>query len=242
LAGYQQLQAIQQALAPLPALDSSGYFQRLLFQVKRALDNNRDDARNLDEAHRWLLQIADCLNYPPNSPAHRDRHFTGHQVAANMEALINSFRYSKTQRPQSVLFSGLRKRWRLHQHELLPCYDIPGLPQDNSQLESLFEHLRRRQRRTSGRKSTRELRDFAQAQILFQAQSEASLLEQIRQVPLADYYSWQSRLRLAESPRQFIQALHHNASATMDRLVKQYLSTCASPATGNSSNQLSVPP
>ena len=139
------------------------------------------------------------------------------------------------------MVSGLRKRWRLHQRELLPCYDIPGLPQDNLQLESLFEHLRRRQRRTSGRKSTRELRDFAQAQILFQAQSEAALLEQIRQVPLADYYSCQSRLRLAERPRQFLQALHHDPLATMNRLVKQYLSCCATPATGRSSKQPPAP-
>ncbi len=48
-------------------------------------------------------------------------------------------------------------------------------------MESLFERLRRRQRRISGRKSTRELRDFGQAQVLFQAESEATLLEQIRQ-------------------------------------------------------------
>ncbi len=225
----------------MSALDSSGYFQRLLFQVKRALDNNREAARNLAEAHQWLLQIADCLNYPPNSPTHRDLHFTSSEVAANMEKRINSFHYSRTQRPQSLLVSGLRKRWRIHQQELLPCYDIPGLPQDNLQLESLFEHLRRRPRRTSGRKSTRELRDFAQAQILFQAQSEASLLEQIRQVSLTDYYSCQSRLRLAERPRQFLQALHHDPLATMDRLVKQYLSSCALSTAGCSSKQLSVP-
>jgi hypothetical protein len=213
----------------------------LLFQVKRALEHNREAARNLTEAYQWLLQIADCLNYPPNSPTHRDRHFTSSEVAANMEKLISSFHYSRTQRPQSLLVSGLRKRWRLHQQELLPCYDIPGLPQDNLQLESLFEHLRRRQRRISGRKSTRELRDFAQAQVLFQAQSEASLLEQIRQVSLADYYTCQSRLRLAERPRQFLQALHHDPLATMNRLVNQYLSCCATPATGSSSKQLPAP-
>jgi hypothetical protein len=105
----------------MSALDSSGYFHRLLFQVKRALDNNREEARNLAEAHQGLLPIADGLNYPPNSPTHRDRHFTRAEVAANMEKLIHSFHYSRTQRPQSLLVSGLRKRWRIHQQELLPC-------------------------------------------------------------------------------------------------------------------------
>jgi hypothetical protein len=83
---------IQQALSTLPeALESRRYFQQLLFQVKRTLENNRQDASNLAEAHQWLLQVADCFNYPPHSPAHRDRHFSSQQVAANMEMLINSF-------------------------------------------------------------------------------------------------------------------------------------------------------
>ncbi len=83
-----------------------------------------------------------------------------------METLIHSFNPDpRTQRPQNLLLSALRKRWRLHSQELLPCYDIPGLPQDNLQMESLFENLRRRQRRIRGRKSTQELRDFGQAHV-----------------------------------------------------------------------------
>jgi hypothetical protein len=45
----------------------------------------------------------------------------------------------------------------------LPCYDIVGLPPDNLKLEALFEQLRCHQRRISGRKSTRPLRDFGQS-------------------------------------------------------------------------------
>ena len=157
-----------------------------------------------------------------------------------MEMLIQSFHPNpKAQRPQCLLLSALRKRWRLHQQELLPCYDIPGLPQDNLQMESLFERLRRRQRRISGRKSTQELREFAQAQVLFQAESEAVLLEQIRQVPLDQYRICQTRLRHAEHPRQFIQRLHHDPLATMTRLVNQYISRCATLSTNHS---CSIPP
>ena len=99
-------------------------------------------------------------------------------------------------------------------------------------MESLFERLRRRQRRISGRKSTKELREFAQAQILFQADSEATLLKQIRQVPLEDYRKWRTRLSQAEVPRQFIQRLHHDPLATMTRLVEEYVSSYAALATG----------
>ena len=240
--GYQQLESIQQALSTLPeSLDESGYFQRLQLQVKRTLENNRHEAQNLAKAHQWLRQIAACLHYPPDN--HPDvPSLSSTQIAKNMETLIQSLHPNpKTQRPQSLLLSALRKRWRLHQQELLPCYDIPGLPQDNLQMESLFERLRRRQRRISGRKSTRELRDFGQAQVLFQAENEAALLEQIRQVPLEEYRVWRTRLRQSEQPRQFIQRLHHDPLATMNRLVNQYISRCATLSTDHSHDQPAPP-
>jgi len=186
LSGYQQLKAIAQALTSLPeTADEAGYFERLLFQVKRALEKNRKDARNLAEAHQWLHQIAGCLHYPPEHP--HAANFNSAQVASDMEALLQSFTPNpKAQFPQARLRSALKKRWRLPQQELLACYDVAGLPQDNLQMESLFEQLRRRQRRISGRKSTRELRNFAQAQVLFHAENEAVLLEHIRRVRFAD--------------------------------------------------------
>ena len=242
LVGYQQLEAIQQALSVLPeSLDESGFFQRMQSQVGRALEKNRPDAHNLAEAHQWLRQIAACLHYPPDNSTGPSS-LSSAQIAKNMETLIQSFHSNpRTQHPQSRLLSALRKRWRLHQQELLPCYDIPGLPQDNLQMESLFERLRRRQRRISGRKSTRELRDFGQAQVLFQAESEAVLLEQIRQVPLEQYRIWRTRLRQSEHPRQFIQRLHHDPLTTMNRLVDQYISRCAILSTDRSYDRPAPP-
>ena len=223
LSGYQQLEAIAQALESLPeAVDETGYFKRLLSQVNRALVKNRKDARNLAEAHQWLCQIAGCLHYPPKDPC--TTNFNSTQVTNDMEALLQSFTPNpKAQFPQSRLRSALKKRWRLHQQELLACYDVAGLPQDNLQMESLFEQLRRRQRRISGRKSTRELRNFAQAQVLFHAENEAVLLEHIRRVRFADYRTCLAKLAQAEQPRQFMQRLHHHPELAITRLVEQYL-------------------
>ena len=59
LAGYQQLEAIDQALSQLTRMDpQSTYFQQLAKQVRRALDKNRTLAKNVQEAHQWLRQIA----------------------------------------------------------------------------------------------------------------------------------------------------------------------------------------
>ncbi|MBG1259779.1 hypothetical protein [Nostoc commune] len=105
---------------------------------------------------------------------------------------------------------------------LLHCYDIPGLPPDNLKIESLFSNLRRHQRRISGRKSTVELRELGQFQVLFVAESEQQLLEQIQQVPITEYKTQRRRLALDEAPRQQKRRLHPNTVSTIQALVNQH--------------------
>jgi len=95
------------------------------------------------------------------------------------------------------------KHWDLFGDDLLHCFDIPGLPQDNLKVESLFGRLRCHQRRISGRKSTQPLRDFGHYQILSLAESEEQLLEQLRGVPVEDYQEQRKHQAQAEAPRNF---------------------------------------
>jgi hypothetical protein len=122
------------------------------------------------------------------------------------------------QTAQIRLLNALQKRWKLYSPELLYCYDISGLPQDNLKLESLFGRLRRHQRRISGRRSTRELLDFGQAQVLFTATSIQELLSQIQLVPPEMYRMHRERLAAAEFPRQFFRRLHHDPRSTIQAL------------------------
>ena len=104
-----------------------------------------------------------------------------------MEALLQQLRQqTKNYQPLlRTLYNAVNYRWKLYGKDLLPCYDIPGLPPDNLQLESLFNRLRCHQRRISDRESTKELRDFGQYQVLFMAEGEAALLEQLSRHPLS---------------------------------------------------------
>jgi hypothetical protein len=86
----------------------------------------------------------------------------------------------------------------------------------------MFSHLRRNQRRISGRKSTVELRDFGQYQVLFLAESEKQLLAQIQQVPITEYKTQRRRLALAEVPRQQKHRLHHDPVSAIQGLVHQH--------------------
>ena len=234
LAGYHQLQAIAQALDQiiLPG-EGSAYLRRLTEPVQRVLEKNRTLAAELQQAYQWLERIARCLRYPSSSgmkgksehisQAAGEIKVSSFQVAEDMQALIQEFHPDAWRQPvQTRLLDALQKRWKSYGQELLYCYDIPGLPSDNLQMESLFGRLRRNQRRISGRKSTRELRDFGQVQVLFDAESEALLLQQIRGVPLGDYRAESVRLAEAEEPRQFFRRLHHDPQKTIQTLIEQH--------------------
>jgi hypothetical protein len=187
------------------------------------LENNRQLAETLDKTYTWFLRIAACLRYPHRSYVDEPAP-TGQQVKQEMEELLRNFASEADGQviPLS-LYSGLRKRWGLFGDDLLHCFDIPGLPQDNLKVESLFGRLRCHQRRISGRKSTQPLRDFGHYQILFLAESEDQLLEQLRGVPVEDYQKQRKHQAKAEAPRKFLARLHRDPAKTMQTLADRYI-------------------
>jgi hypothetical protein len=225
LSGYEQLAGIVQGLDQIqePSLENN-YLHLLQTRVERVLAKNRTAAEDLKKAHQILLQVSDCLRYPPSTPGLQpDLKVSSQLVAQEMTQLIQETRASgKVQRAQIRLLDGLKSRWKLFGPELLFCYDIPGLPQDNLQLESLFGRLRRHQRRISGRKSTRELVIFGQAQVLFSAESLPELLDQIQLIPRETYVFQRSRLAEAELSSQFFRRLHHDPRTTISTLVQKH--------------------
>lgn len=236
LVGYRQLEAIGQALHSRPdSPEENDYLARLTRQVDRVVDKFRTPAHDLAQAQGWLRRIAKGLRYPPAPEASDDapaddalppeaRPLTGAQVEREMDALLASFHPDLKRQPaQAALYHAWHRLWKKWGPELLPCYDIPGLPPDNLKLEALFSDLRRHQRRLSGRKSTRELREWGAYQVLFRADSEPALLEQLRHVPLEAYYRHRHRLAEAEAPRQFLRRLHRDPVDAMQQWADQYI-------------------
>jgi hypothetical protein len=239
LKGYEQLEAIAKALAKVPSDEpETGYLRQLKTQVDRAVEAYRVNAGDLREAHTWLRKTADCLRYPPPD-AQPEPSLTSEQVKQEMDVLLESFKPDLKRRPaQAALHRAWHRTWEEYGPDLLHCYDIPGLPPDNLKLEALFGRLRCHQRRISGRKSTRELRDFGQFQVLFLAESEVELLEQIRQVSLEEYRENRQRLEEAEAPRRLLYRLHRNPLRTMRDLIKQHAVRRATLASATGSSQL----
>ena len=223
LKGYQQLQAIAKELDALQLSNPQNtYLLGLKSRIEWVLDQNQSQAEDLQRAHDMLRQVANCLGYPPGSSATPPG--SSQQVAQEMETLLQKMHPGgQVQTAQIKLLDALHKRWKWYGTELLYCYDIPGLPPDNLKLECLFAGFRRHQRRISGRKSTRELIDFGQAQLFFSATSQLELLNQIQQVPLEAYQWHRKRLASAEHRSQFFRRFHRDPQRTAQTLVAHHM-------------------
>jgi hypothetical protein len=157
LHGYEQLQVLAEELDQVQDHNpESDYLRLLRSRVEKVLALNRTVAADLKQAHQFLQRIAQGFHYPPLPPEgsalpNREK-LSNQQIAQEIDTLIEATHpRGKIQRAQIRLLSALKRRWKLYAPELLYSYDIPGLPQDNLQLESFFGRLRRHQRRISGR-------------------------------------------------------------------------------------------
>ncbi len=226
LKGYQQLEIIADVLHQMKdTLAENHFFQCLVMQVDRLLVQNRTLAAELEQAHTWLRKVAACLRYPATSFSVAEwQIINSRQVAQDMQDLLEQLRQeSENKNILSKFHHALSKRWKAYGSELLHCYDIPGLPQHNLQLEGFFNRLRSHQRRISGRRSTKELRDFGQFQALFMSGSQNDLLHLIRSVPLEEYMKCRQRLMDSEAPRHFINQFHREPRKTINRLLNRYI-------------------
>ncbi len=237
LTGYRQLEAIAESIHEMPlAQEGMEYLQQLVSQVDEVLGRNRALADDISSAHDQLIEIAQCLGYPtPHNSLtgtlfteerrrYTDPNLTSTTIQNEMEVLVEMHQSTSSLYPaQTALSIGFRRRWTSYGSNLLHCYDIPGLPPDNLRLESIFGKLRNHSRRITGRKSTRELRDFGQSQILFLAESPEDLLEQMQQVPLSTYQAQREALKKAEAPQRFIRQLHRDTRKATRKLLSNYL-------------------
>ncbi len=223
LAGYDQLNAIAQALHALPSDWETAYLRSLLPQLERALATNQARAADIRAAHTELRRIADCLHYSAQDRPEATVLGAGQVVRQAMDALLAQFRPDpKHQEAQAALQCAWHRVWQAWADDLLTCYEIPGLPADNLQLESFFNHIRQHERRISGRASTRPLGALGAYQVLFIADNQHDLLSHLRHVPLADYQAHRQRLAHDEAVRQQRYRFHHNPTQAIQALLDQH--------------------
>lgn len=227
LAGYDQLDAIAQALHKLPADSETTYLRSLLPQLDRALSVNAALADDVRAAHTHLRRIAACLQYPADETARTTVPGTHQAVRQAMDRLLTEFRPDpRCQRAQAALQCAWHRVWNAWADDLLTCYEITGLPADNLQLEAFFNYIRQHERRISGHASTRPLGALGAHQVLFIAESEQDLLAELRRVPLAEYQAHRQQLAHDEAARQQRYRFHHDPAKAIAALVEQHTTRC----------------
>ena len=111
------------------------------------------------------------------------------------------------------------KSWLPH---ILRCYDIPGLPRSNLDLESTFGTLRRSQQRISGRKETSPIRIFGPGAIALLALDDEQVLPLLQSVPPDTYWSERRRQEEGEEPHRWLTRLHRDPARALSQVDEQF--------------------
>jgi hypothetical protein len=154
--------------------------------------------QDLQQGAAWLRDIAYILE--PTSPQVRK----GDQVAEQLRGYLDAIRHQSDVSPSIYDFGlHLDKVSRSYWPGLFHCYDVPGLPRTNNEIESHFRDTGRQILRITGQKGLtgRTLQRQGAWELLPRPATEATLLDGLSQIPPADLA--QERQRFAQHRERF---------------------------------------
>ena len=152
----------------------------------------------LQQGAAWLRDIAYILE--PTAP----QAVRGAQVAGQLRAYLDTVLRWPDVTPTFYAFGRhLDKVSRSYWPGLFHCYDVPGLPRTNNELESHFRDTGRRLLRTTGQKglTQRTLQRQGAWELLPRPPTEAQVLDAVCQTPPEDLA--QERQRFAAHRQRF---------------------------------------
>lgn len=180
---------------------------RLRTLIGRAEARCGTRAAELRSAHTWLLEIARRLEPPP--PAAPDPAPTGAQVQARVEAGLDALSHACQTgavaawlRPKLEHVGTVLRRLGAG---LYHCYDVPGLPRTDNDLEQFYRRLKTQERRITGHKRSDSfvvrVGGFAAYAAAASETAETLLLQELATVPASAWQHQRTILR-ANQERQ----------------------------------------
>jgi hypothetical protein len=154
--------------------------------------------QDLQQGAAWLRDIAYILE--PVSPQARN----GEQVAGQLRGYLDVIRCQKEVSPTLYDFGlHLDKVSRSYWPGLFHCYEVPGLPRTNNEIESHFRDTGRQMLRITGQKGLtgRTLQRQGAWELLPRPATEAKRLDGLSQIPPEDLA--QERQRFAQHRERF---------------------------------------
>jgi hypothetical protein len=230
LQGYDQLVGIDQYLSQ--RYQQSGldpYLGQLHGTVQSALRATASQAQGVRHTRAFLTEVEHYLGEAPRPSLKADTLKTdlsipgSKTVQRELEKMVSDW----VQQPNVCgLTRRLACKWRSMSKRWLPgilqCYDVPGLPRSNLDLESTFGTLRRDQRRISGRKDTTPIRIFGPAKIMLLSLDDENILPLLHSVPVDEYWSQRRRQEEREEPRRWLTRLHRNPGRALAQVDEQF--------------------
>jgi hypothetical protein len=230
LRGYDQLVGIERHLQQQRTRRGSDPYLNLLHdRVQGALAATFTEAEQVRQMHTFLTQVEHYLTEVPRPSTRTDKRETAVPAPGSQavqQELEGMFSDLVQQYKTCPLAWQLNRRWRSMSKDWLPgilhCYDIPGLPHSNLDLESTFGALRRDQRRTSGRKETSPLRIFGPGQIVLLSLQDEDILPLLQSVPAEVYWSQRRRQEEREEPHRWLTRLHRDPVRALAQVDQQF--------------------
>ena len=191
----------------MPGKKGDGRLARLRTLIGRAVQRCGERAAELQRAHGWLLEIAQRLEPTPQSDA--DPPPSGAAVRARVEAYLAELADAIVgERVPAWLQQSIEHLvvvLRRLGDGLYHCYDVPGLPRTDNDLEQFYRRLKSGERRITGHKRSDafvvRVGGFAVYATAAAAETEATVREQLACVPAAAWQQERTILR-ANQARQ----------------------------------------
>jgi hypothetical protein len=230
LQGYDQLVGISQHLSQRRMQsEPDPYLDQVRHDVQRALRATASQAESVRQARTLLTQVEHYLAGVPCPSLEPDAQETGLPISDSktVQRKLEKMISDSVQQPNICpLTRRLVRKWRAMSETWLPdilhCYDVPGLPRSNLDLESAFGTLRRDQRRISGCKETTPLRVFGPGEILLLSLDEEEILPLLQSVPVDEYWSQRRLQEEREEPRRWLIRLHRDPAQALDQVDEQF--------------------
>jgi len=195
---YERLHSVARFSLDLLAKRYEPRLVQLYQGLQSALSSCAETSQELQQGAAWLHDIAYILE-PATTQPMRAAH-----VAGQLRGYLDTVRWWSDVTPSLKTFGRhLDTVSRSYWSGLFHCYDVPGLPRTNNELESRFRDTRRRLLRTTGQKgqTQRTLQRQGAWELLPRPPTEAKVLGALRQTPSEDLA--QERQRFAEHRQRF---------------------------------------
>ena len=165
--------------------------------IREALLLFEQEYTTIAEGYSWLLDISNILDVPlPQAGAEPPDKPLSDTVETELAKYLTRLEQRSDLNPTLLAFrQHLRALTKRYAPGLFHCYDIPGLPRTNNDLESLFGRLRRLTNRTSGRQAKQRLHEQG-AWLLFDlVEDECKQVQRLQRVPLTEWRNERQRMQ-----------------------------------------------